>query len=100
MSSTSEFEAVDARRLVEVAILNDDFEFAVSVVEKAIRGNKWLRLAYLSYYRRGTTLSLYEVGFLDWNNIEYFRLICNLRKMSGWTDQRLYELELVAQAMP
>lgn len=100
MSSKSKSEAVDTRKLVEGAIEDDNFEFAVAIVEKAIRANKWLRLAYLSYYRRGTRMSLYEVGCLDWNNIEYFRLICNLRKLSGWTDQRLYELELLAQAMP
>lgn len=99
MSNLIEVEVATRRQLVEIAILSDDFELAVSVVEEAIINNKWLRLAFLSYYRRGTKLSLYDVGLLDWDNIEYFRLICNLRKMSGWTDDRLYELELLAKSV-
>jgi len=93
----SKFAAPHIR--VEDVIISDDFESAVTVIEEAIKNNKWLRLAYLSYYRQGAKVSLYDVCSLDCNNIEYFRLICHLRKMSGWSDQRLYELELVAKSM-
>lgn len=96
-TSLRDAEKIIAKSCVDDILERGDFGQAVDVVKQGIYDHEWLCDAYISYYRGQSLVSLYEVASLDWINIEIFRLICGLRRIKGWSDQTLYELELFAK---
>lgn len=82
---------------VDEILDNHDFGQALQIVKEGLQEHKWLRQAYISFYRGKATVSLFEVSKLDWVNIEIFRLVCNLRNIRGWSDYKLFELEVFAK---
>ncbi|MDY7567483.1 hypothetical protein QN400_21255 [Pseudomonas sp. RTC3] len=92
-------ERLSIRRVVEEILDANDFTRALKIVKQGVRDNAWLREAYISYYRGRLKVSLFNVTGLDWINIEVFGLICSLRKIQGWSDQDLFELESFAKSL-
>ena len=64
-------------------------------LQKAIneggRASHFLARAYISFYRRGNNVELYDYINLDAINRDLFHRMMRLRHIEGWSDSELYQ---------